>query len=121
MEPEGTWPTEGRRKGDTEYRSGKRELHCVLFYLNQKMPIEESDVIITEVQATRWRLRQSIQVRELAAMHRLGQMGRLRMLEEQKWKPEAAFDRIDITAEIDTQRFIYDLSEPLYTKIYNPR
>ena len=55
----------------------------------EKMSIDEIDVrkIIAEVQATSWRLRECIRVRELAATQRLGQIRRLRMLEEQKpWK-----------------------------------
>ena len=45
------------------------------------------------------------------------------MLEEQKaWKREAGFDRIEITAEVDARRFRVGFdSEPLYTKLYNPR
>ena len=55
-------------------------------------------------------------------MHRLGRIRRLRMLQEQKtWKREAGFDRIEITAEMDTQRFRSGLSELLYMKLYNPR
>ena len=51
--------------------------------------------IVAEVQATSWRLRECIRARELAATHRLGQMRRLRMLEEQTaWKREAGFDHI---------------------------
>ena len=74
------------------------------------MPTEESDVrnIIAEIliEVTSWHLRKSIRVRELAATHRLGQMRRLRMLEEQKaWKREAGFDRIDTAAKMDAQRF----------------
>ena len=62
--------------------------------------------IIAGVESTSWRLRESIRVRELAAMHRLGQMRRLRMLEEQKaWKQEAGFDYIDTATEMDAQRF----------------
>ena len=53
------------------------------------MSIEESDVrkIIAKVQAISWHLRECIRVREIATMHRLGRMHRLRMLEEKKaWK-----------------------------------
>ena len=89
------------------------------------MSIYESDVrkIMAEVQATSWRLRECIRVRELATTHGLGQMRRLRMLEEQKaWKREDGFDRIEITAEMDEQRLRigFDL-QPFYTKLYNPR
>ena len=57
-----------------DYRSG------------EKMPIEEGDVrnIITEVETISWRLRECIRVRELAAMHKLWRMRRLRIFEEQK-------------------------------------
>ena len=50
------------------------------------MPFDESDAtkIIVEVQATSWHLRECTRVREFAATHRLGQLRRLRMLEEQK-------------------------------------
>ena len=67
----------------------------------------------------------------LAATHRLEQMRRLGMLEEQ-----AGFDRIENTTETCEQHFLaienttetcehhflagFD-SEPLYTKLYNPR
>ena len=90
------------------------------------MPIEESDVrnIIAEVliEATSWRLRECLRVRELAATHRRGQMRRLRMLEEQKvWKREADFDRIDTAAEMGAHRFHTSLvSELFYSKLCNP-
>ena len=50
-------------------------------------------------------------------------MRRLRMLEEQEArKREAGFDRIEITAEMDAQRFRTGFdSESLYTKPHNPR
>ena len=38
--------------------------------------------MIADAKATRGRLRETVQVRELAATHRLGQMRRLLMLEE---------------------------------------
>ena len=62
-------------------------------------------------------------MRELAATHRLERMRRLRMLEEQNaWKREAGFDRIETAAEMDAQRLrtSFDL-EHFYTKLYNPR
>ena len=79
--------------------------------------------MIAKEEATSWRLRKCIRVRELAATHRLGRMRRLRMLEEQKaWNREAGFDRIEITAEMDAQRFRTGLDlEPFYMKLYNPR
>ena len=89
------------------------------------MSIQESDVrkIIAEVQAISWCLRECIRGHELAATHRLGQMRRLRMLEEQKaWMREAGFDKIEITAEMVEQRSrIGSDSQPFYTKLYNPR
>ena len=42
-EPEGAWTTGGRREGDANYRSGKRELHCV-FPVFEKMSVDESDI-----------------------------------------------------------------------------
>ena len=63
-------------------------------------------------------------VRELAATHRLEQMQRLRMLENQEaWKREAGFVRIEIVTEMDAQPFRTGFdSEPLYnTKLYNAR
>ena len=62
--------------------------------------------IIAEVEATSWRLRETIRVRELAATHRLGQMRRLLILEEKNaWKQEFGFDRIKMAAEMDEKRF----------------
>ena len=89
------------------------------------MSIQKSDVrkIIVEVQATSWRLRECIRVREVAATHRLGQVRRLRMLEEQKvWKREAGIDHIETATEMDAQHFCTDLvSEPFYSNIFNPK
>ena len=71
-------------------------------------------------EATSWRLRECIRVRELAATHRLGRMHRLRMLEDQKASNrEAGFDRIGIAAEMDAQRFRTSLDlEPFNTNLY---
>ena len=89
------------------------------------MSIDDSDarIIIAEVQATRWRLRECIRVEELAATHRLGKIRRVRMLEEQKaWKREAGFDHIDTAAEMDAQHFRTNLvSEPFYSKMFNTK
>ena len=89
------------------------------------MLIEERHIhkMITEVEATSWRLRECIRVRELAATHRLERMRRLRILKEQEtWKREAGFDRMGIKVEMDVQRFRTGFdSEPCYTKLYNPR
>ena len=45
------------------------------------------------------------------------------MLKEQKaWKREADFDRVETIAEMREQHFLAGFhSEPLYTKLYNPR
>ena len=90
------------------------------------MSIQESDVrkIVAEVEATSWRLREWIRIRELAATHRLGQIRCLRMIEEQKaWKREAGFDYIDTAAEIDAQRSRTNLVSDFVfcSKMFNPR
>ena len=109
-EPEGIWTTGGRLEGGSRQRTtGQVNASYTAFFSSdfEKMSIQESDVrkVIAEVQATSWRLRECIRVRELAATYRLGQMRRLRMLEEQKvCKREAGFDRIEITVEMDEQR-----------------
>ena len=57
-------------------------------------------------------------------MHRLGQMRRLLMLEEQKaWKREFSFDHIERAAEMDEKRFRTSLvSDPFfYRNMFNPR
>ena len=89
------------------------------------MPIKECDArnMIAELAATSWNPRECIQVRELAASHRLEQVQRFRMLEEQKtWKREAEFVRIEIIAEMHAQRVHAGFdSVPLYTELYSPR
>ena len=89
------------------------------------MLIEENDIrkITAEVEAISWHLRECIWVRDLAATHRPGQVRRLWMLEEQTaWKREAGFDRNEIIAEMREQHFLAGFhSEPLYTKLYNPK
>ena len=58
--------------------------------------------MIAEIEATSWRLRETIRVRELAATHRLGQMHRLLMHEKHKtWKLKFGFDRMETAAEMD--------------------
>ena len=58
-----------------------------------------------DVEATIWRLRETIRVAELAATHRLGQMRRLLMYEKHKaWKREFGFNRIETVAEMDEKR-----------------
>ena len=79
--------------------------------------------MISEAEATSWRLRECIRVRKLAATHRLVRMRRLQMLEEQNvWKREAGFDQIEIIAQMDVQRLRagFDL-KPLYSKQCNLR
>ena len=76
------------------------------------MTVDQSDdrIIIAEVAATSWRLRETIRVGELAATHRQRQMCRLGMLEEQKaWKREAGFDYIYTAAEMDARRSLTNL------------
>ena len=90
------------------------------------MSIDKHDFakMIAEVVATSCRLRETIRVRELAATHRLGQMRRLLILEEQKaWKREFGFDRNETAAEMDEKRFRSStVSEPFfYRSMFNPR
>ena len=90
------------------------------------MTVDEHDFakMIAEVEATSWRLRETIRVEELAATHSLAQMRRLLMLEEQKaWKRESGFDRIEKAAEMDEKRFRTSLvSDPFfYRNVSNPR
>ena len=90
------------------------------------MTIDEHVIVkmTAEVEATSWCLRETVQVRELAATHRLGQMRRLLMLEEQKaWKREFGFDRIESATEMDGKRFHTSLvSDPFFYKnMSNPR
>ena len=85
-EPERAWITGGRRGGDADYGSGKCKV-TLRFSFYEKMTVDGRDItkiIAEEVEATSWRLREMIRVRELSATHRLGQMRRLLMLEEQK-------------------------------------
>ena len=80
--------------------------------------------IIAEIEATSWRVRESIQARGVAATHRLGQMRRFRMLEKQKtWKREADFDYVDTAGEMDAQHSRTNLvSEPFfYSKMFSRR
>ena len=68
------------------------------------MTVKESDFarISEDVEATIWRLRETIRVAKLAATHRLGQMRRLLMHGKHKtWKSEFGFDRIEKAAEMD--------------------
>ena len=75
--------------------------------------------MIAEREATSWRLRECIRMRELAATHKLEQMRILWMLKKQKaWKRETGFDRIEIIAEMREQHFLTGFgSEPIYTKL----
>ena len=90
------------------------------------MFVDKSDTrkIITDVEATSWRLCETIQARELTAMHRLGEMRHLQMLEEQKaWKREAGFDYTETAAEMDARRSRTNLvSEPFFSiKMFSRR
>ena len=86
------------------------------------MTFSERDVhkVIAELTAARWRVREIVRVREVASLHRLEQVRRLRMLTEQEvWKREGGFDRIEILAKMYEQTLrrlhaAFDL-EPLYT------
>ena len=61
--------------------------------------------IFEDVEASIWRIRETIRVGELAATHRLGQMRRLLMHENHNtWKREFGFDRTETAAEMDEQR-----------------
>ena len=67
-------------------RTGERKFRTPFSSYLKKMPTKERDVrkMIAEVEATIWRLRECIRVRELAATHRLERIRHLRMLEEQE-------------------------------------
>ena len=81
-------------------------------------------MIAEEVESTNWRLREMIRVRELAATHRVGQMCRLLMLEEQKaWKREASFDYTETAAEMNARRSRSNIvSETFfYRNMFDPR
>ena len=61
------------------------------------MTIDDHDfakIITEDVEATIWRIRETVRVGELAATHRLGQLRHLLMHEKHKtWKREFGFDR----------------------------
>ena len=62
-------------------------------------------MISEDVEATIWRIRETIRVGELAATHRLGQMRRLLMHEKHKtWKREFGFGCIETATEMDEKR-----------------
>ena len=79
----------------------------------------------SESVATRWCVRELVQVRELASSHRLEKMRRVRMLEMQEaWKREGCFDGIEIIAEMHAQilrrlRVNFDSGPLYYTGLYN--
>ena len=71
------------------------------------MTVKERDFarISEYVEATIWRIRETIRVGELAATHRLGQLRRLLMHEKHKiWKRKFAFDRFETATEMDEKR-----------------
>ena len=92
---------------------------------SKNMPIKECDAQnrITELAATGWNLRESIQVGELASTHRFERMRHLWMLEGQEvWNREAGFDRIEIIAQMHEQYLYAGFdSEPLYAGLYDPK
>ena len=96
----------GLRKVVGHCRSGERE-HLRFLPDFLKMTVKEHDFakMIAEIEATSWRLRETIRVRELAATHRLGQTRYLLMHEKHKtWKREFGFDRIETAHEMDEKR-----------------
>ena len=81
-------------------------------------------IVAEEVESLSWHLRETIRVRELAAKHRLGQMRRLLMLEENKiCKRKFGFDRIDTAAEMEEKRSRTSLilGPFFYSNMLNPR
>ena len=98
--------------------------HCVFYLIKKKNGYRGARCPQNDRRTvTSWNLREHIRVRELAATHILEQMRRLRMLEEQQaWKREAGFDRIEIIDEMRAQHFRAGFdSKPLYSKLYNPK
>ena len=76
---------------------------CVFYLVFFLMTVKEHKfaMIADDVEATIWRIRETIRVRELAATRRLGQIRRSLILEEHKiWKREFGFDRIETAAEM---------------------
>ena len=124
-EPERAWTAGGRPEGDVDYRSGEITQSFSNDFENITVHVHESDIrkIIAEVEATSWRLRETIRDREFAATHRLGQMRRLLIFEKQKtWKRKVGFNLIETATEMDAQRFRTSLvSEPFYSKMGNLR
>ena len=82
--------------------------------------------MVSELATTRGRVRKLIQVRELAASHKLEQMQGVRMLEKQAaWKRDGGFDKIEVIAKMHEQTLRclhagFD-SECFNTGLYNPR
>ena len=71
------------------------------------MTVKERDFarISEDVEATIWRIRETIRIRELAVTHRLGQMRHLLMHKKYKtWKREFVFDCIETATEMDEKR-----------------
>ena len=101
-----------------EIRLDKHEFYLILRYV---ITVDEYVIakMIAEVEATSWRLRETIRVREFAATRTLGQMRRLLILEEKKaWKQEFGFDRIKMAAEMDEKRFRTSLFHTLLLQEY---
>ena len=96
----------GVREVVGDYRSGKRE-HLRFLPGFLKTTVKEHDFakMIAEIEATSWRLRETIRVRELAATNRLGKNASFADAREDKtWKREFGFDRVETAAEMDEQR-----------------
>ena len=76
--------------------------------LYQLMTVDENVItkmMSEDVEATIWRIRETIRVGELAATHRLGQMRCLLMHDKHRtWKRDFGFDRIETATEMDEKR-----------------
>ena len=94
------------RSSRTSRQVNAKKLHCV-FPVFKEITVKERDFarISEHVEATIWRIRETIRVGELVATHRLGQMRRLLMHEKCKtWKRVFGFDRIETATEMDEKR-----------------
>ena len=90
------------------------------------LPERDAHLMPEELAAIRGRVHKLIKVRELAALHKLEQMLRVRMPEQQAtWKIENVFDRTEIRVERhgETLRRLYAGfdPEPFCTGLYNAR
>ena len=93
MRNQGTRETTGQVDASCVSYLKHHDFEQVRYYIND---------LWTYVEATIWRIRETIRVGELAMMHRLGQMSRLLMHEKRKtWKREFSFDHIETAAEMN--------------------